>query len=80
MTYRPYPNPGRARRQIERHEYEAPPLSGAPARPLSPFEQKLVEGATAAVQAVGSSLAASLAKLRQPADSYPVDEYRLSTR
>ncbi|MGW5582803.1 hypothetical protein [Streptomyces sp. NPDC003857] len=74
--YRPYPNADRALRQIDRHADEAPPLSDAPERPLSPFTIHITERAEAAAQALGASLTAALLKMRQP----PVDEYRLSTR
>lgn len=78
MTYRPYPNIDRALRQLDRHIDEVGPITEAAPRAATPFGQQLIDGTSAAVQAVGSSLAASFAKmLPQPP---PVDEYRLSTR
>lgn len=63
MTYRPYPNPDRARHQIERHDDETPPL--AEPRPLTPFERQLAEGAQAALLRV-APIAASLRAAFQP--------------
>lgn len=82
MTYRPYPNADRALRQIDRHIDEAGPITEAAPRAVTPFGQQLIDGTNAAVQAVGASLAASLAQMRrpQPVEQPPVGEYRLATR
>jgi hypothetical protein len=66
MTYRPYPNADRARRQVERHDYETPPLTAV--RPATPLQERLAEAF------------APLAALRLRVAAPPVDEYRLSTR
>ena len=50
MTHRPYPSLDRARHQLDRHDDETPPYT-AP-RPVSPFEQRLVDSAAAAAQAL----------------------------
>lgn len=68
MTHRPYPNPDRARHQIERHDGETPPLSEP--RPMTPFEQHLVEGATAALKVAVPAVARMVAAMqRRPASS-----------
>lgn len=48
MSHRPYPNPVRARRQLDRHDDETGPL--LPPRPLSPLERQLHEAVSAATQ------------------------------
>jgi hypothetical protein len=48
MTYRPYPNPGRARAQLIRHDDETGPLRAA--RPMSPLERQLQGAVSAATQ------------------------------
>jgi hypothetical protein len=63
MTHRPYPDADRARHQIERHDDETPPYSEP--RPLTPFEQKLAEGAQAALLRV-APIAAGLRAAFQP--------------
>lgn len=82
MTYRPYPSRDRALHQIDRHIDEVGPVTEAAPHAVTPFGQQLIDGTNAAVQAVGSSLAASFAKMRQPQPvaQPPVGEYRLSTR
>lgn len=64
MTHRPYPNPTRARHQIERHDDETGPL--LPTRPMSPLERQLHEAMEAATQrlrphleAIGASVLAA---------------------
>lgn len=61
MTHRPYPNPARARHQIERHVDETPPLSDGSGRPLTPFEQHFMVN----MQAVGESLRPTLVNISE---------------
>jgi hypothetical protein len=72
MSHRPYPNPSRALKQIERHTFEVG--AAAASRPLTPFEQQLLDGTATIVKAI-EPMAATLER------SVPVvSEYRLSTR
>lgn len=64
MSHHPYPNPGRARAQLDRHDDETGPLR-AP-RKMSPLERQLQEMTAAAterlrprLEAVGASLLAA---------------------
>ncbi|GHE16037.1 hypothetical protein [Streptomyces alanosinicus] len=72
MAHRPYPKRERALKQIERRCFEAGPA--VLQRPLTEFEQQLLDGTATIVKAVEPMTAA----LRQMAP--PTDEYRLSTR
>ncbi|MER6736500.1 hypothetical protein [Streptomyces puniciscabiei] len=72
MAHRPYSQRQRALRQIERHECEVGPA--APPRPLTEFEQQLLDGTATIVKAV-APVTAILQRLTPP-----VDEYRTSTR
>jgi hypothetical protein len=67
MTYRPYPNPERARHQLDRHDDETPPLR--PPRPLSQFERQFFEAASAAARAGGLAMAAMVEGFRRPVGS-----------
>jgi hypothetical protein len=78
VNHRPYPNADRALRQISRHDDEVGPVTEAGPRAVTPFGQQLIDGTSAAVQALSSSLAVSFAKMLP--QQLPVDEYRLSTR
>ena len=67
MTHRPYPNPTRARHQLDRHDDETPPL--AEPRPMTPFGQHFAEQASAIMKSAqpnGASLAAQLRAAFQP--------------
>ncbi len=80
-SHRPYPNRDRALRQIDRHIDEGRLMIMDDPHAVTPFGQRLIEGADAAALAVGSSLAASFAKMLPPVkQAPPVDTYRLSTR
>jgi hypothetical protein len=72
MTHRPYPNPDRARRQLDRHDDETPPFIWAP-RPLSQFERQFFEATSIARQALRPQLeamsASLLAAFQRPAAS-----------
>lgn len=66
MSYRPYPNPDRARHQIDRHDDETPPLTQVGQRPLSPLAKQFFEAAATygealrpRLQAVGESVLAA---------------------
>ncbi|MER5750640.1 hypothetical protein [Streptomyces sp. NPDC002088] len=59
MTYRPYPDADRALHQLDRHTATPRPLHFA-----SPATAQLFAGVAAAVQEFGSSLAASLDRMR----------------
>lgn len=59
MSHRPYPNPDRARHQVDRHDDETPPLTAL--RPMTPMERGMVEYATAAVRAAAPAVAAMVA-------------------
>ncbi|WP_330342673.1 hypothetical protein [Streptomyces sp. NBC_00557] len=72
MAHRPRPSRERARRQIERHADETGPAQ--PARPLTRFEQQLLDG-TATVVTDIEPMATALYQ-----EAPPVGEYRLSTR
>ncbi|MFD5491654.1 hypothetical protein ACFWH4_01600 [Streptomyces sp. NPDC127091] len=74
MAYRPYPNADRARRMIDRHEFEEPPASVEPM--VSPFTIHLTEAAQVAAEGLGRSVAQMLARVAQ---TEPGD-YVLSTR
>lgn len=67
MTHRPYPNPDRARHQLDRHGDETPPLTAW--RPMTPLEQTLIEGASAMVRGAAPVLAAMVAGFKRPAGS-----------
>lgn len=60
MTHRPYPSPDRARHQLDRHADETPPLTGRHAEPrqVTPFEQRLIDSATATAEALRPQLQA----------------------
>ncbi|MEV6833517.1 hypothetical protein AB0N17_03130 [Streptomyces sp. NPDC051133] len=72
MGHRPHPSRQRALRQIERHTYELGPV--APPRPLTDFEQQLLDGTATIVKAV-APMVTSLTR-----SVPPVGEYRISTR
>jgi hypothetical protein len=71
MNYRPHPKPDRARRQIDRHDDETPPLSDGSGHPLSPFEQHVMAGVEGMGEALRPQLEAMgrslLAAFRPPA-------------
>ena len=67
MTYRQYPSPDRALRQLGRHGDETFPLAAR--RLLSPMEQTLVDHATHAVRSAAPALAAMVAGFQRPAGS-----------
>lgn len=55
MTHRPYPNPDRARRQVQRHDEEAGPF--IPAAPLPEWRLNLARQANAALTATAARTA-----------------------
>jgi hypothetical protein len=56
MTYRPYPNPDRARHQLDRHDDETPPLSDGSGQPPTLFGPRIVISPEAR-EAMGARLA-----------------------
>jgi hypothetical protein len=71
MTHRPYPNPDRARHQLDRHDDETGPL--LPPRPLSPLERQLHEATSTATERLRPQLeamgASVLAAFQRPVGS-----------
>ncbi|MFD7705740.1 hypothetical protein [Streptomyces sp. NPDC059786] len=65
MTFRPYPNADRARRQAERHDFETPPLTAAPPSFAAPMR---------AAQPSGRQLGEAFTRAFTPGT------YRLSSR
>lgn len=53
MSYRPYPNPAKARHQHERGELAEPP------RALTPLERQMFDALTTVLSAIRRSLAAA---------------------
>jgi hypothetical protein len=62
MSYRPYPNPTRARHQIERHDDETPPLADESGQPGMLFGRPVID--EEAREALGARLAEIGASLR----------------
>lgn len=62
MSYRPYPNPDRARHQINRHDDETPPLSDGSEQTPTVFGRLVI--AEEAREAMGARLAEVGASLR----------------
>jgi hypothetical protein len=72
MSYRPYPNPTRARHQIDRHDDETPPQTQVGQRPLSPLEKQFFEAAAAVGEALRPQLQDIGASLRAAFQPRPV--------
>lgn len=78
MTYRPYPNPDRARHQLARHDNETGPVLRLP-RPLSHFEKQFFEGAAAMVKAAQPGLELAAARFRAAFQPRPVSSEETTT-
>lgn len=63
MTYRPYPNPDRARRQVQRHDEESGPF--VPAAPLPEWRLNLARQANAVLAATAARTAPIVAQFPQ---------------
>ncbi|MFM9616839.1 hypothetical protein ACKI14_02615 [Streptomyces turgidiscabies] len=63
MTHRPYPNPTRARRQLDHHDDETPPLDDGPSR-IANFAMPRIVISDEARAAMGVRLAEAVASMR----------------
>lgn len=73
MTHRPYPNPTRARHQLDRHDDETPPLSDG-SGPATSFAMPRIVISDEARAAMGVRLAEVGASLRRAVERLAASE------
>ena len=77
MSHRPYPSVDRARRQLGRHEDEAPPLPEP--HPMTPFQQQLAKSAQEILKTAQPTLALATARLRAAFQPRPASSEEKTT-